>query len=80
MTILPLLTSRVLIKALLKAGFRIVRQRGSHVHLEHILDSSRITQVAVHTSRIIPRGTLSAILRQVKISVKELLHLLGKNK
>ncbi len=77
---LPILTARVLIKALLRAGFRIVRQKGSHVHLEHILDSSRVTQVAIHASRTIPRGTLSAILRQAKISVTELLTILKRSK
>ena len=78
MSIIPILTARQLIKVLLKAGFKIVRQRGSHIHLEHIFDPSRITQVAIHTAKALPRGAIMGILKQAKISVKELLRLLGK--
>lgn len=77
MSTVPILTAKEIIRVLLKAGFKIVRQRGSHVHLEHAIDSSRITQVVIH-SRALPRGTLMGILRQAGISIDEFLRLLGK--
>ena len=79
MSIVPILTAKEIIRVLLKAGFKVVRQRGSHVHLEHTIDSSRITQVVIH-SRTLPRGTLMGILRQAGISTDEFLLLLGKKK
>ncbi|OGY62882.1 MAG: hypothetical protein A2745_01960 [Candidatus Harrisonbacteria bacterium RIFCSPHIGHO2_01_FULL_44_13] len=77
MSIVPLLRSAQLIKALLGAGFRIIKQSGSHVRLRHVLDSTRQTTVPIHNFPI-PRWLLHAILKQTKISLKELLKLLGK--
>lgn len=77
MSIVPILRARELIKALLKAGFRVVRQVGSHVRLVHPADPSRETSVPQHGGTL-PRWLLSAILKQARISVKELRALLGK--
>ncbi len=77
MSIVPILKSRELIAVLTKAGFRITRQTGSHVRLEHITDSTRQTSVPQH-SGFLPRWLLGAILKQAKISVMELRRLLGK--
>lgn len=77
MSIAPIVRSAEVIRALLKAGFKIVRQRGSHVHLEHIADPTRITQVSVH-SKPLPRWLLSTILRQARVSMSEFVRLLRK--
>jgi predicted RNA binding protein YcfA (HicA-like mRNA interferase family) len=77
MSIVPVLRARELIKALLKAGFRIIRQTGSHIRLSHPADSTRETSVPQHPGNL-PRWLLSAILKQARISVKELRKLLGK--
>lgn len=77
MSIIPIFRSREIIGILLKAGFKIVRQTGSHVRLKHILDPTRQTQVPVHPGNI-PRNILGKILKQSKISTKELLDLLKK--
>jgi len=77
MSIAPIVRGAEVIKALLKAGFKIVRQRGSHVHLEHVIDPTRITQVSLH-SRTLPRWLLTTILRQSRISMKEFITLLKK--
>ncbi len=79
MSIIPILTAKELIRILRRAGFNVVRQRGSHVHLEHTIDASRVTQVAIH-SRTLPRGTLTGILKQARISTDEFLRLLKKKK
>lgn len=77
MSIIPILKSRQIIAALLKAGFRIVRQTGSHIRLQHLIDAARQTSVPVHSADI-PRWLIGEILRQAKISVSDFLKLLKK--
>ena len=77
MSIVPILKSRELVKILFKAGFRAVRQTGSHIRLKHVLDPLRQTTVPLH-NRDIPLWLLKAILKQTKISIEELLKLLAK--
>ncbi len=79
MSILPMLRATVITRALLKAGFIIVRQKGSHVFLRHTRDLTRFATVPKH-SLDVARRDLASILRQSKISVEEFLRLLGKKK
>jgi len=58
-----------------RAGFRVVRVRGSHHFLRHQTDPSRQTIVPLHR-RDLPPGTLRAILRQARLSAEELIELL----
>jgi len=76
MSILPMLTSRQLLAILLKAGFKIIRQRGSHMWLEHPV-LRRTTMVAMHTKDV-SRKMLSKIIKQAGLSTAEFLRLLGK--
>jgi len=64
-----------LIRALKRAGFEEQRQRGSHLHMRRESDGKRVT-VPVHKGRIVPIGTLRAILRDADISVDEFRELL----
>lgn len=64
---------RELIRALGKIGFTKTGSKGSHIRLSH--PDGRWTQVAVH-SKPIPQGTLRAILRQIELSVGQLLKIL----
>ena len=75
MSLFPALKSKEVIKILLKAGFKIVRQSGSHIRLQHILDSTRQTTVPLHNSDI-PKWLLGKILKQAKINAKDFLNLL----
>ena len=77
MSIVPVLKSAKLVRVLLKAGFKIIRQSGSHVRLQHFNDSARQTSVPLHNADI-PRWLLKEILTQAKVSVRELLKLLKK--
>lgn len=79
MSIVPVVRARELIKALLKAGFKVIRQTGSHVRLSHTADSLRETSIPQHPGTL-PRWLLNAILKQARISVQELRRLLGKKK
>jgi len=64
---LPRITCRQLIQVLKRAGFEEQRQRGSHLTMRRSSDGRRVT-VPVHEGRIIPPGTLRAILRDADIS------------
>ena len=75
MSKLPPIKSKDLVKIFQKEGFVISRQVGSHVRLVHP-DGRKLT-IALHNKEI-PKGTLSAILRQAEISRKGLLVLLKK--
>lgn len=70
------LPPRKVIKALEKIGFKIVRQRGSHVFLKH--PDGRATVVLVHPGEEIGRGLLRKIIRDAKLTREEFLELVGK--
>ena len=74
---LPVIKDRQLIKALEKLGFYKHRQRGtSHLIMAH--SDGRRVAISVHPGKDIPRGTLKGILRDLEISTKEFIKLLGK--
>ena len=67
---LPILTSREIIRILKKIGFNVIRQKGSHVFLEH--EDGRTTIVPVHPGEDISRGLLLKIIKEdIKTSAKE---------
>ncbi|ULR40595.1 MULTISPECIES: type II toxin-antitoxin system HicA family toxin [Thermus] len=63
------------IKALEKAGFQVVRQRGSHIRMERQLGEKRII-VIVPAHIPIKRSTLAHILKDAQISLEEFLDLI----
>lgn len=75
MRALPALPGRVVIAALERAGFKVIRTKGSHYFLRHQDDPSRQTVVPVHRNDL-PTGTLRAILRQARLSRAQFLDLL----
>lgn len=75
MTRLPRLRAKELIRVLRKAGFEMIRSRGSHHFLAH--DDGRTTVVPVHPGETIGVGLLSKILKDVDITTDELLRLLA---
>ena len=74
MTRLPRPRGKELVRALERAGFSVGRTRGSHVFLRH--PDGRTTTVPIHSGETIGPGLLSAILRDVELSVDELADLL----
>lgn len=60
------ITSRDLIRILQKQGFASVRQKGSHVRMEHV--DGRKTSVPVHSGESVHVGLLRKILRDVQIT------------
>ena len=75
MRALPALPGRVVIAALERAGFEVIRTKGSHYFLRHRDDPNRQTVVPVHRNDL-PTGTLRAILRQTHLSRAQFLDLL----
>ncbi|MCO5199050.1 MAG: type II toxin-antitoxin system HicA family toxin [Anaerolineae bacterium] len=71
---LPQLSSLEFISTLQRAEFRIVRQKGSHVRMQHM--DGRVTTIPVHSGRTIGRGLLRKILRDTELSREELRDLL----
>lgn len=75
MSYIPIIKATKLIPILVRMGFKIVRQRGSHVHLEHIVDKARKITVPMHNKDLAKR-TLLSILKQGKITTKEFLKII----
>lgn len=74
MTRLPSLTGEQIVKALGKAGFQVLRQRGSHIYLKH--PDGRATVVPVHKGEPVGRGLLRKIMQDAELSREEFLKLL----
>ena len=74
MTVLPSVTGKELVAALRKAGFDVVRIKGSHNFLRHA--DGRTTVVPVHAGEAISPGLMSKILRDCDVSRDELHKLL----
>jgi predicted RNA binding protein YcfA (HicA-like mRNA interferase family) len=71
---LPVLSADKVVRALKKAGFNIVRQSGSHIHLWK--EDGR-TLVTVPNHPELAKGTLLSIIKQTKMSREEFLSLIG---
>lgn len=76
MSIIPILTPKQLLGVLLKAGFRVIRQKGSHILLKHPI-TQRSTTIAMH-GKDFSRKMISKILKQSGVSVQEFLRLFKK--
>ena len=71
---LPRLRGRDALTALKKAGFVVLRVKGSHHFLRH--PDSRCTVVPVHAGETIGPGLLGKILRDVEMEAEEFVKLL----
>ena len=66
MTSLPSLTGKELLSILKKAGFEVLRVKGSHHFLQH--PDGHVTVVPVHSGETIGPGLLAKILRDCDLS------------
>ena len=72
MSKLPLITAKDLIKILLRLGFELKRQKGSHKFFQH--QDGRTTVVPDHGNEQIDRGLLNKIIKQdLMLSIEEFL-------
>jgi predicted RNA binding protein YcfA (HicA-like mRNA interferase family) len=63
----PRLTAKQVIKQLKNAGFLEINQTGSHLKLFN-KETRRTAIVPIHSSKVIPLGTLKAIEKQSGIT------------
>ncbi len=72
---LPPISGHKITKALGKAGFQVVGQKGSHIRLKK-KTSDKILIVIVPLHSEVKKGTLKSILRQANLSTDEFMKLL----
>jgi len=70
LTALPVISGRETVKALSRAGFRVVRQRGSHVRLEKRTEE-RLIKLTVPLHKSLKKGTLRRIIKDSGLTVQE---------
>ena len=68
-------SSRVIIRALQRGGWTVVRQRGSHIRLQKRM-GNEVLKITVPAHRPVKQSTLAHILRQARLEVEEFLGLL----
>lgn len=71
MTRLPIVDFKTMEKVLLHLGFKVVRQKGSHVFYRH--PDGRTTTVPNHAGRDLARPLIREILREIEISPERFL-------
>ncbi len=76
MTKLPVLSGKEVIKALSKAGYQPVRQRGDDVILVKFIEG-RKKAVVVPDHKEVDKGTLLEIIRQSGLTKEEFIGLAG---
>jgi predicted RNA binding protein YcfA (HicA-like mRNA interferase family) len=69
-TRLPAVTGKQLVAALQRAGFEVVRIKGSHHYLRH--PDGRASVVPVHAGEDLGRGLMAKILRATKLPREEI--------
>lgn len=74
MSVLPQISGRELVAALVKVGYVVDRQRGSHMVLRHVAAPHRRLVVPDHKE--LAKGTLRAIVKQAGLTVAELIRCL----
>lgn len=72
MSKLPIISGKIVVRAFIKIGYKIERQRGSHIRLSHLQKKS----LTVPNHKVIGKGLLRKLLRNAGISVSEFITLL----
>lgn len=76
MSKLPVVSAKELERILLKLGFIISRQKGSHRFYKH--SDGRYTTIPHHPGEDISRPLIRAILREIELDVDEYIRLLNE--
>lgn len=75
MTLVPSMAYPAVIAALERAGWRVDRQRGSHIRLSRFAEG-RLRKLTVPAHRPLKRSTLAKIIKQAGLTVEEFLGLI----
>lgn len=76
MSRLPVLSGKTLLKVLQKHGYRLLRQKGSHVFVESP-DGSHGTVIPIHRGEDLGKGLLKSTLNDLDLDVDNLLQMLS---
>ena len=76
MSRLPRVTGAEAIQALSRAGFAVIRHRGSHRFLRHA--DGRSTVVPVHSGEVLGPGIMAKLLRDAELSRTDFRRLLSR--
>ena len=71
---LPIISGLECVAVLKKIGYRVIRQKGSHIIMRK---DDPFSQITVPEHKTLDRGTLRAIIRQSGISIYEFNQLLN---
>lgn len=74
MSILPRISGREAVSALMKMGYEKDRQKGSHIILRHSVPPNR--RIVVPDHKEISKGTLRSIIREAGLTVEQFQSLL----
>jgi len=69
---IPQISGKTAVKIFSKIGYRVVRQKGSHIRLHHP-DKKPLT---VPDHKVLGKGLLRKLLRDSELSVEELLKMI----
>ena len=75
MSEVPNLPYTEIIKALQRAGFIVVRQRGSHIRVQKRMQT-RIIKITVPAHKPVKKGTLTRIIKDAGLTLEEFKKLL----
>lgn len=78
MTRLPVISGKKAVKALKRAGFVMVRQRGSHVRMKKAT-SERMISITIPLHDGLDRGTLKTIINRAGLSLEEFVEMLQRH-
>jgi len=76
MSRVPMVSFKMMERVLLRLGFEIVRQKGSHVFYRH--PDGRTTTLPNHPGRDLARPLLRETLREIELSPEQFSEELGK--
>jgi predicted RNA binding protein YcfA (HicA-like mRNA interferase family) len=68
MPVLPVLNGRKVVRAFGNLGWRVARQRGSHIIL---VKDGEIATLSIPDHKEVARGTLRSLIRTARITVEE---------
>ncbi|MCK5200761.1 MAG: type II toxin-antitoxin system HicA family toxin [Spirochaetales bacterium] len=72
---LPSVSAKETIKVFEKLGYKIVRQKGSHIRMHHKTEEG-IRPLTIPNHKIIGKGLLRKLLRDAELTVEDFIKLL----
>lgn len=72
---LPLVSGDQAVKAFKKLGYKVVRQRGSHIRMHHLFDKSK-NPLTIPRHQMLGKGLIRKLLRDAKITPEDFTNLL----